>query len=57
MNVIVKYSCHFMGSFLVELRWYVYQNKIAVGFLEITFHSTGKVTSLLGEESVFSVIA
>ena len=33
--------------------FFIYQNKIAVGFLEITFYSLGKVTSLLGEKSVF----
>ena len=57
-RVIVKYSYHFLGDLLVELQWYVNQNKIAVGFLEITFYLLGKVTSLLGERSAFfSVIA
>ena len=37
--------------------WYVNQTNIAVGFLKISFYSLGKVTSLLGEKSVFSVIA
>ena len=35
----MKYSYHFMGGgggLLVELQWYVYQNKIVIGFLEIT---------------------
>ena len=41
----------------MELQWYVYQNNVAVGFLEITFYSLGKVTSLLCEKSVLSVIA
>ena len=37
----------------MELQWYVYQNKVAVDFLEITFYSLRKVTSLLGEKSMF----
>ena len=38
--------------------WYVNQNKIAVGFLKITFYSLEKVISLLDEKvCVFSVIA
>ena len=41
---------------LVELQWHVNQNKIAVGFLEITFILLVKVISLLGEKSVFSAI-
>ena len=59
MSDIAKYSYHFMRGLLVKLQWYVYQNKVAVAFLEITFYSLGKVTSLLGarEKSVFSVIA
>ena len=43
VNVKVKYSHHFMGVLPVEFQWYVYQNKVAVGFLEITFYSLGKV--------------
>ena len=57
VSVTVKYSCHFPRGLLIELQWHFYQNKIAVGFLKITFYSLGKVTSLLGEKSVFSVIA
>ena len=54
----MKYSYHFTGGrLLVELQWHVNQNKIAVGFLKITFYSLGKVTSLLGEKLVFSTIA
>ena len=49
----MKYSYHFKGGLLVELQWHVYQNKIAAGFLKINFYSLGKVTSLLGEKSVF----
>ena len=49
----MKYSYHFTGGFLVDLHWQVNQNKIAAGFLKITFYSLGKVTSLLGEKSVF----
>ena len=52
VSVIVKYSYHLT----VELQWHVYQNKIAVCLLKITFYSLGKVTSLLGEKSAFSVI-
>ena len=39
------------SSFLVELQWYANQNKIAVGFLKITFYSFEKVTSLLDEKA------
>ena len=53
MSVTVKHSYHFTGGLLVELQWYVYQNKVPVGFLEITFYSLGKVRSLLGEEVCF----
>ena len=56
MSVIVKYSYHVTRGLVVKLQWYVYQNKVTVGFLEINFYSLGKVTSLLGEKSVFSVI-
>ena len=49
LSVIVKYSYYFTGGggggLLVELQWYVYQNKVAVGFLEIIFYSVGKVTN------------
>ena len=42
----------------MELQWYVYQNKVTVGFLEIIFYSLRKVTSLLGGKvCFFSVIA
>ena len=41
------------GGLLVELQWYVYQNKVALRFLEITFYSLGKVTSLLGGKVCF----
>ena len=34
----------------MKLQWYIYQIKVAVGFLEITLYSLGKVTSLLGEK-------
>ena len=57
MSIIVKYSYHFQGALLVELQWYVNQNKIAVGLLKITFYSLGKVRSLLGGKVCFSVIA
>ena len=45
------------GGLPVELQWHVCQNRIALGFLKMTFYSLGKVTSLLREKSVFSVIA
>ena len=45
----MKYSYHFPGVLLEELQWHLNQNNMAVGFLEITFYSHGKVTSLLGE--------
>ena len=40
MSLIVKYSYHFAGGFPVELQWHVNKNKIAVGFLKTTSHST-----------------
>ena len=40
----------------MEPQWYAYQNKVALGFLEITFSSLRKVTRV--KKSVcFSVIA
>ena len=53
----MKYSYHFPGGLLVELKWSVNQNKIALGFLKTTCYSLGKVISLLGEKVCFSVIA
>ena len=58
MSVLVKYSYHVTGGLLVKLQWYVYQNKTAEGFFELNFYLLGKMTSLLGEKSLFfSVIA
>ena len=52
VSVIVKHSYHFPeGGPLVEQQWHVNQNKIAVGFLWITFYSLKKVTNLT--EKVF----
>ena len=53
MSVTVKYSYRVTGGLLVKLQWYVYQNKAAEGFFEINFYSLRKVTSLLGEKSLF----
>ena len=53
MSVIVKHSYHVTGGLLVKLQWYAYQNKAAKGFFEINFYSLEKVTSLLGEKSLF----
>ena len=40
------------------MQWQVNENKIAVGFLEITFYLLEKVISLLDEKAcVFSVMA
>ena len=38
VSVTVKYSYHFPREFLVELQRHVNQNKITVGFLEMTFY-------------------
>ena len=53
-SVAMKFFYHFTGGLLVELQWQVNQNKMAVGFLETTCYSLGKVTSLLGEKVCFS---
>ena len=53
MSGTVKYSYHVTGGLLLKLQWYVYQNRATEGFFEINFYSVGKVTSLLGEKSVF----
>ena len=39
----------------MELQWYIYQNKVVVGFLKITFYSLEKLYWV--KKSVFSVIA
>ena len=53
VSVIVKHSYHFLEGLPIEQQRHVNQNKITIGFLKITFYSLEKVTSLLGEKSVF----
>ena len=41
----------------MELQWHVNQNKIAIGFLKMTFYSLTESNKFTARKSIFSVIA